>query len=144
MGATRRRTYAATEPATAATGSEARPSQASPSAAAAGGDGASPMGTAGAPMVNDGAPMVAATGSEAPPPQGTPSAAAATTAAEASPMEAAGASMNTTNDAEFYDQSSSDEEGDLKLDRLLKLDRGQLSNEAYAGQREDAQPPRHR
>ena len=124
MGATRRRTYAAAEAATAATGSEARPSQASPSAAAAGGDGASPMGTAGAPMVNEGAPMVAATGSEASPPQGTPSAAAAATAAEASPMEAAGASMNTANDAEFYDQSSSDEEGD-GLDRLLKLSRGQ-------------------
>mmetsp|Transcript_14460 Transcript_14460/g.59003 ORF Transcript_14460/g.59003 Transcript_14460/m.59003 type:complete len:216 (+) Transcript_14460:1396-2043(+) len=64
MGATRRRTYAATEPATAATGSEARPSQASPSAAAARGDGASPMGTAGAPMVNEGAPMVDDTGDE--------------------------------------------------------------------------------
>ena len=53
MGATRRGTYAAAEAATAATGSEARPSQASPSAAAAGGDGASPMVNEGAPMVDD-------------------------------------------------------------------------------------------
>jgi len=64
MGATRRGTYAAAEAATAATGSEARPSQASPSAAAAGGDGASPMVTAGALMVNEGAPMVDDAGDE--------------------------------------------------------------------------------
>ena len=43
-------------------------------------------------------------------------------------MEAVGATMNTANDAELYDQSSSDEEGeggDRKLDRLLRLDRGE-------------------
>ena len=43
MGATRRGSYETAKAATTATGSEARPSQASPSAAAAGGDGASPM-----------------------------------------------------------------------------------------------------
>ena len=54
VGTTRRGNAYATEPATAATGMEAPPPQGTPSAAAtaAGGDGASLMEAAGAPMVN--------------------------------------------------------------------------------------------
>mmetsp|Transcript_13011 Transcript_13011/g.50871 ORF Transcript_13011/g.50871 Transcript_13011/m.50871 type:complete len:101 (-) Transcript_13011:1740-2042(-) len=52
MGTKLRGTAHATEPATAATGLEASPPKGTPSAIAAGGDGASPMEAAGAPMVN--------------------------------------------------------------------------------------------